>query len=140
MTITHKIEIDLAAPRLQPPIRVMQGDAYSRRIEISLMNDGTAWEPPDGVAIRVGYSRVDGTRGFYDTLPDGSAAGSVDGNTVTVAIAPKMLTAPGGVPLAVTLILGDAEISTFPVMLQVAARPGYGGAADSTYTGEVEVT
>lgn len=131
MTITRNIAVDLAVPRILPPVKMMQGDQYSRCIEISLTCDGVPWEPPAGATVQAGYTRADGTKWTYTTLPNGAAAGSIAGNVVSLAVAPQVLSKPGQFPLAVTLLSGDTQISTFPVMLQVTARPGHGGGTES---------
>ena len=135
MTVTRKIAVDLAVPRILPPVAMMQGDQYSRRIEITLTNEGVPLEPPAGTTVQVGYTRSDGSKGTYDALPNGSAAGSIAGNVVTLDVAPQVLSKPGQFPLTVILLSGDTQISTFPVMLQVTARPGHGGGTESGDSG-----
>ena len=125
MYIKTKITMNVAKRGITPLIYAMQGDQHSRSIEITLLSNGVPWEPPAGATVRVGYTRGDGTGGSYDRLPDGSAAGSIDGNKVTVSIAPQVLSKAGRALLAVTLSLSGWEISTSPVAVQVAARPGY---------------
>lgn len=127
MYIKTKFTMNVAKQGITPLIYAMQGDQHSRSIEITLTSDGVPWNPPVGARVQVGYTRADGTQWTYDKLPNGDDAGSIEGNVVSVIIAPQVLTRPGKVDLAVTLISGDAQISTFPVMLQVTPRPGYGG-------------
>lgn len=129
MNITHEVNIDLAfAPSgVALPIKVMQGDVYSRWIAFTLTSNGTAWTAPEGVGVCIGYQKPDGSKGIYDTMPDGTAAWSVDGNVVAVAIAPQVMADPGEVELAVSLLSGEAVLSTFPVWVQVQSLPGYDG-------------
>ena len=166
MTVTKKITMDVNRTGIPPLLYAMQGDQYSRHIEITLTCDGASWEPPEGVTVQAGYTRADGTQWTYTKLPDGNQAYSIEGNIINLTVAPQVLSRPGKIPMTVTLISGDTQISTFPIMLQVTARPGYVSGAESggveemtlekyindlidekladlpaipTYTGEVEV-
>ena len=147
MNFAHKVKMNLQCRgnSIVAPVTAMQGDS-GRILELALLDGQTPWEPPEGARVQVGYTRADGTPWTYDKLPNGDDAGSIEGNVVRVTIAPEVLSKPGKIPMAVTLISGDTQISTFPVMLQVTARPGYGGGeidpggTAPTYTVEVEVT
>ena len=79
MIITHKIKVDLVSPRPKEVINAVQSDAYCRKIEIAVVACGVAVEFPESVSVRGSYRKADGTRGIYDTMPDGTAAGSVAG-------------------------------------------------------------
>ena len=46
MIIKHKLEIDFVRPGVVPRQNVMQNDANSRVLEISLLEDGAPWEIP----------------------------------------------------------------------------------------------
>lgn len=131
MVITNNVTINLDRKDVAPLIDAVQGDTCSRNIAIALMlNEEEPWPIPEGVSVCVGYNKPDGTRGIYDTLPDGNPAWSIAGNVVTVAIAPQVLTADGEVKLAVSLMSGKAELSTFPVIIRVEALPGFGGVSE----------
>lgn len=133
MNITHNVHIDLAfAPSgISLPIKVMQGDGYSRSIAFHLTSNGAPWTAPQDVGICVGYYKPDGTGGLYNTLPNGTLAWSIQDNVVSVAIAPQVMTVPGEVELAVSLLSGEAVISTFPVTLYVTPLPGYNGTSEN---------
>lgn len=124
MIITSKIKMDLSVRSVTSRVNAVQDDKYSRNVEISLFDNFVAWEPPAGTAAIVRYRKSDGTGGNYDTLPDGTAAYSISGNVLTVALAPQVCTAPGRVKLAVGLICGDAEINTFSIDIDVQPNPG----------------
>ncbi|MBR4971921.1 MAG: hypothetical protein IKY59_03015 [Oscillospiraceae bacterium] len=132
MNITHKVHIDLAfAPSgLALPIKVMQGDVHSRSISFALTSNGEAWTVPEDIQVCIGYQRADETLGIYDAMPDGTRAWSADGNVITVEIAPQVMAQPGEVEMAVSLLSGEAVISTFPVHIYVQALPGYDGAEE----------
>lgn len=119
MITTSKLTMDLNRFTTVPVIHAVQDDRYSRNIELTLLSDGTAWPIPESIAVRIRYSKPDGTGGDYDTLPDGSCAWSVNGNVLTLALAPQVLTVPGPVQLGVTLIQDQVKISTFAIILNV---------------------
>lgn len=119
MKITHKITMDLQKPKTTPEVSVVQSDTYSRDLEISLLDDGKAFQVPEGVSAIVQYQKTDMKGGKYDTLPDGKRAWSVKGNVLTIALAPQVLTTPGMVLLSVSLLVRDHQISTFLIRLDV---------------------
>lgn len=133
MEVINKIKIDLLKPGLKPMINAMQADENSRVIEITLNANGDAWEIPDGVSFSVAYKKPDGTRGLYDTMPDGTSASSVDGNVVSIRLAPQMLTAPGIVTASVVISAGDQRISTFPIIVNVIQNPAVGAVGSEDY-------
>lgn len=125
--VTKKIRIDLANQGgldFLSTIHAVQGDAYSRLVAFELYNGGEKYTPPEGTTAIVRYRKEDGTRGNYDVLPDGSSAYTINGNMLTVALAPQLCVVPGLVQLAVGLISGNAEINTFSVRLVVQPNPG----------------
>lgn len=125
--VTKKIRIDLANQGgldFLSTIHAVQGDAYSRLVAFELYNGGEKYTPPKGTTAIVRYRIEDGTRGNYNVLPDGSSAYTINGNMLTVALAPQLCIVPGLVQLAVGLISGNAEINTFSVRLVVQPNPG----------------
>lgn len=125
MIITHKLQpMDLTHKQNTSRVDVVQDDKYSRDIEFTLTENGIAWQIPDGATAVVRYKKPDGTGGNYDTLPDGSTAYQINGNVLTVALAPQVCTVPGLVQLSVGLIKGNEEINTFTVNIVVQPNPG----------------
>ena len=125
MIITHKLKpMDLAQKQNTGRVDVVQGDKYSRNIEFTFMYNGSAWQIPDGTTAIVRYKKPDATGGNYDTLPDGSTAYQINGNVLTVCLAPQVCTVPGIVQLSVGLIQGSAEINTFSINIVVQPNPG----------------
>lgn len=125
MIITHKLQsMDLAHKQNTSRIDVVQDDKYSRDVEFTLTENGVAWQIPDGTTAIVRYKKPDGTGGNYDALPDGSTAYQINGNVLTVALAPQVCTVSGSVQLSVGLIQGSAEINTFAVNIVVHPNPG----------------
>lgn len=130
MNVIHKFEADLQRERILPYLEVMQGDALSRWMEITLKSNGQAWNVPEGISLCVSYRKPDGTKGIYDTMPDESEAWSYTDNVLNVAIAPQVLTVAGEVALAVSLMNDETVISTFPVNIRVQALPGFEGGSE----------
>lgn len=125
MMITHKLlPMDLAILGTTQWVNVVQDDQYSRNVEFTLTQNGAAWPIPDDATAVIRYKKPDGTGGNYDLLPDGTEAYRIDGNVLTVALAPQVCTAPGLVLLAVGLYHGAAEINTFSVNIAVHPNPG----------------
>lgn len=119
MIICHKIKLDLADSRSTPRICAAQNDKYSRNLELHIYANGIPFTPPEDCRFLIRYVKEDGTFGSYDTLPDGTAAWSMEGNVVTAALAPQVCTAPGKVSLTVTFFSGAAELSSFAILVDV---------------------
>ncbi len=124
MIATSKIKMDLANLQRQVTIDAVQDDRYSRSLQISLYTGGIAYTPPQNCTVLVRYRKPDGKTGIYDTLPDGSQAWRISGNTVTVALAPQVCTVSGQAELTVSLLWGDAQLSSFRIGLNVHPQPG----------------
>ena len=133
MIIKHKLKIDLVSQEVIPRLNAMHNDANSRVLEISLLESGTPWEIPTDVSAAVSYAKPDGTSGLYDTLPDGSTAYTISGNTVTIVLAPQVLTAPGLVRASIILIKNAVQLTTFPLSILVESIPGAGSEKSEDY-------
>lgn len=123
MMLTSTISADLMTPGFPPLVYAVQGEQYSRQIEMHLYDGGLPWTVPGGVYIAMRYSKPDGTKGYYDTLPDGSQAWSVSGNRVSIFVAPQMLAVPGFVTAQLEIILNQSILATFSLRLKVEANP-----------------
>lgn len=119
MEILHKIKMDLVRQGISPRIPVVQGDAYSRKLVISLFADKKPWRVPQDASIVIRYLKPDRTSGAYDTLADGTPAVSVSGNNVSILVAPEALNLSGLVSLMVTILQGERRLSTFAMDLAV---------------------
>lgn len=134
MIITTKLSMDFFKQTERPWINAVQDDRYSRDLQITLYDNGEDWTPPEGVTVEVAYRKADGTSGWYDTMPDGTAAWSIDGNVLTAALAPQVLTAPGPVMLAVLFRDGEQnQLATFPMWIQVEPNPAMSAAKSEDY-------
>ena len=119
MYVTHTLPMDLSGPAVVPKVDMVQRDQYVRKLKLELFSDGGPWAVPEDAHAIICYQKSDATGGEYDTLPDGRRAYEVNGNVLTVEIAPQMLTQAGLVRMAIDLLRGDAKISTFLILLQV---------------------
>ena len=138
MTITHKIHMDLVRRGIVPRLQAVQGDALTRQVEISLLADGRPWPIPGAPTVLVRYRRPDRATGEYDTLADGTPAGTTEGTTVTVTLAREVLAVPGDVVLVVTLVAGGKELSTFDFLIAVQpnhSRDIFQGSNPASVTG-----
>ena len=119
MYVTHTIMMDLSGPAVVAKVDMVQRDQYVRKLKLELTSDGAPWAVPESAHAIICYQKADGTGGEYDTLPDGRRAYTAEENVLTVEIAPQVLTNAGVVHMAVDLLLGDAKLSTFRMLLQV---------------------
>lgn len=126
MIITSKVNMDLQQNTWPTTINAVQGDQFTRNVEISLYSNGEVWTIPEGVTMAVRYRKPDKTKGYYDTMPDGTSAWSVEGNVITVSLAPQMLTASGTVLAQVEMLKGNIVLSTFSIKIYVEPNPAAG--------------
>lgn len=123
MLITSTISSDLMTPGFPPLVYAVQGEQYSRQITMHLYDGGLPWTVPGGVYIAMRYSKPDGTKGYYDTLPDGSRAWSASGNQVNIFVAPQMLAVPGFVTAQLEVSRNQSILASFSLRLKVEANP-----------------
>jgi len=136
LVITHKLKMNMeeeVTQRLEMPL----GDVSTRSIEMLLYLRQSPWTIPEGVTVLIRYQKPDGTTGEYDTMPDATAAWSVAGNVLTVALAPQVLTAAGNVALYAEMYLEEKVLHTFAVEIGVRApfvmHRGTGEASENYY-------
>lgn len=133
MEITHKIDLDFLKRSMSPQVDVVQNDQNSRTVKIGLYAGGTPWEIPSGVSAVIRYKKPDNTSGLYDTMPDGSTAWVVSGNSLTVQLAPQVLTVPGVVMVSAALVSDANVLGTFSFRVNVDQDPAAGDVISSDY-------
>lgn len=121
MIITHKLKMNLEEGESFQRLEMPQGDVNTRQIELLMYARQSPWEIPAGVTVLIRYQKPDGTRGEYDTLPDGTAAWAIAGNALTLSLAPQVLTVPGDVQIFASLYLEEKALQTFVVDICVKA-------------------
>lgn len=133
MIITTNITMDLSRRGPEQVISAVQDDRYSRNIAMVLTSGGVAWEPPEGTTAQIRYRKPDGTGGSYDTLPDGTPAWTIEGSTLTVALAPQVCTVPGRMTLTAALVQGETQLHTFVLGIDVQPNPGLQVTSENYY-------
>ena len=123
MIVTHKLTLDLARAGVPSRIDVSQDDRYSRDLEIRLLANGAPYCPPEGCQVLIRYEKPDHRGGSYDVLPDGTPAWKLNGNLLTVALAPQVCTVPGTVRMVISFLRNTAQISCFELLLDVYKLP-----------------
>lgn len=128
MNVTHEFEAELLTRGLQERICAMQNDANTRSVKLTLLSGGTAWPVPAGTKASVVFRNLkDGHKGWYDTLPNGTAACTVSGNVVTAVLAPAVLSGAGEVKAAIVLQDGNLNrLATFGFSILVEPDPAAG--------------
>lgn len=134
MKVTKTISIDLARRDTIRSVLAVEGDSGTRSVEILLKNQFEPWAVPEGVTASLAYKKSDGTAGWYDTLPDGSEACTIDGSTVLVELAPQVLSTVGQV-LAAVVLRDEAghQLTTFEFLIDVKSSPAGCGASEDYY-------
>lgn len=136
MVVSTTIKMDLMNKSTfgaTPRVKVMQNDRYSRNILFLLYDNGNKWDVPKESEIVVRFVRKNGTGGNYNTMPDGTEASTYYSNELTVKIAPAVTTLPGSVRISVGIILGEQEINTFSVDVDVEENPGIVATSENYY-------
>lgn len=135
MEVRKRISVDFNRPDSFLQVRAMQGDGFSRQVEMILLNDGAAWLPPKGADPSIIFHhKKTGVKGFYDKLPDDSPAIVITGNIAIVTLVSAMLAEPGDVWVA--LSFNDEELNrltTFPFTLSVSKNPAIGSTEVEDY-------
>lgn len=133
MNITKKITMSLDNMGNPPVVNAVQSDSNTRSVAISLFFENKPWEIPEGTTAAVRFKKPDGKSGLYDTLPNEVSAYAIDGNVVTVTLAPEVLTAEGDADVAVALYNGNDVLGTFPFVVDVAPNPAAGKPLSNNY-------
>ena len=120
MLVTQKMKMHLDRHDMNQRINAVQGDCYTRQVQISLFENGKAWMLPEALEVEVFYKKADGTEGVYDTLPDGTSAWSAEANVLTIQLAPQMMTRQGLVLVQLALRSGQAILHSFGFYLVVS--------------------
>lgn len=131
MVVTKTFNVDLVRLEVPPTWACMQGDANSRAICYRLYADGSSYEIPSGVSLRIAYEKADKTSGVYSQLPDGSSAYEISGNTVTIRLI-EDISAKSGMAL-VQPILYDSDGNTLGIWCtEIIVRRGVSKESSST--------
>jgi len=134
LVITHKLAMNLEEKERMPRIEVSQWDAYARKIRLLLFEGKNPWNLPEDAAVVIRYEKPDGTRGAYDTLPNGEQAWEAQDHILTLTLAPQMTTVPGTVMLYAAIFREEAVLTTFAV--EICVLPAQQQEANDTQPGD----
>lgn len=138
MITTTKIRTDLNRPGEPVTVYAVQGDRNSRRLELTLTASGSPWTPPENTAAALRYRKPDGTLGYYDTMPDGSRAWEIAENTVSILLAPQILTVPGTVDAQLELMAEADLLGACTFRISVKENPAAGVQKSEDYVNWME--
>lgn len=108
MTTTVSITQDLTVP-VRQVIYSKVGDT-SRYVEVTLFNDGVAWEVPSGATASVHAEQMDET--YVE-----SSTSTIDGNTITALL--PTYTCEGTTPTEIAIMSGGQTVATFDFYVEV---------------------
>lgn len=123
MQVLKTLRVDILDKQSVPHVYANQGEANSRIIRFILHEGASPWNVPDGFNVYIAYKKPDGFGGFYDSLPGGLPAITVDGNTVDAILTDQVLTTVGDVNLSLIIKGGDDVIATFPIIIKCQENP-----------------
>ena len=133
MMITNRIVMDLQNKMEPMVVKAVQGDIHTRCLEVMLYCNEEEWTVPVGTKVSMRYRKPDGTQGYYDTMPDGSAATEISGNVVSILLAPQMMTVPGSVLTQLEFLNENRILGTGCVLLNVEPNPAAGTVESEDY-------
>lgn len=133
MVIETKVNIDLQSQAVHAVVNTIQGDQNTRCIKASIYSGGTPWEIPADTVIAMRYRKPDGTKGYYDAMPDGQPAAEAQDNLASVLLAPQMLTVPGSVSAQLEFINDSRILGAGNIVIHVAENPAAGTVDSEDY-------
>lgn len=133
MNAEQIINMDFAADVPMERVVAVEGDSGTRTVMVRLSQNGSKWQIPGDVTASLAYEKADGTSGWYDTLPDGASACSVQEEQVRITLAPQILAEPGLVRAALILEQGERRLSTFGFWIDVKNSPAGGEKSEDYY-------
>lgn len=131
MKVIHELKLDLLHQGIPQRITAVQCDSCSRILALQLFSGHRPWAVPEDIQVLIRYRKSDRTGGVYDTLPNGEPAWEISHGTLMVTLAPQALTVPGETSLAVTLLRGEQQLTTFPLVIDVQPQPDCNAASEN---------
>ena len=121
------LKMDFQSQSTPPVVPVMQSDAQSRFIGISLYNGGVPYEAPEGASYTVQYRGPGANNmGWYDTITLSSGTrkavivDSASKNVVTLELAEQALRVNGNVFVNLCVVTNTGYmLKTFPIICRV---------------------
>lgn len=116
MIQTTTIKIDISRPNIPAVVYAKQHDADTRVIEVSLYDNGVAYNPPYESSGIVNIAKPDGTGCYYDV-------DDITGNKVTFTLIEQALTAAGTAHAEISLVTANEErLTSFSFDIIIEAR------------------
>lgn len=127
----HNITLDFSNPGLPQVIDVMQSDAQSRFIGLTLYDGGVPYSAPSGAVYTVEYhGQGANNTGWYDTIQLSSGTrkavvvSSSSPNVVTLELAEQALRVNGKVEVSLCVVNNTGyKLNTFPIVCRVTGAP-----------------
>lgn len=125
------IKMDFQSQSTPPVVPVMQSDAQSRFIGLTLYDGGMPYSAPSGAVYTVEYhGQGANNTGWYDTiqLPSGTrkavVVSSSSPNVVTLELAEQALRVNGKVEVSLCVVNSTGyKLNTFPIICRVTGAP-----------------
>nr|DAU49730.1 MAG TPA: hypothetical protein [Caudoviricetes sp.] len=125
------IKMDFQSQSTPPVVPVMQSDAQSRFIGLTLYDGGVPYSAPSGAVYTVEYhGQGANNTGWYDTiqLPSGTrkavVVSSSSPNVVTLELAEQALRVNGKVEVSLCVVNNTGyKLNTFPIICRVTGAP-----------------
>lgn len=133
MKILHTLTFDLLTNGVPPIVDAVQADSNTRVIQATFWQGSEAVILDAGAAVSLACVKPDKTQCWYDTLPDGTKAATADGNSVSVTLAPEVMSCAGDVTACIVIHDSGGQISTFPFKIRVSRNPAAGNAISNSY-------
>ena len=134
MRVEHTIKMDLGQRQNVPTISVLQCDTNTRVLHLFLYSNGTPWNVPEDTLVAIAYIRSDGSKGIYDTMPDGSSACRYRDNEMFATIVPQAISTVGETKIVIvfTNSIGE-QLASFVVSVNVLENPAIGAIEPECY-------
>ena len=128
MNFTYELTLDINPAHEIPVVRVKQGDAYTRFLDITLTKDGETYTPESGVEITFRCQKPNGTCVFEDSAEEDATldrylvVDNGDG-TVTVELVADVTSDVGSCRCDLCLYKDEQVMSSMQFIIQVFPSP-----------------
>ena len=106
MNVAKIIPLELTNKERTVRVRetAVAGDLNSRSLVFALTENNNPWTVPEGVRAALAFETPSGSRGEYDTMPDGTDAFPIEGSQIRVRLIEQVMAQPGSVKLVLVLL------------------------------------
>lgn len=122
-TVTKEFTLDLTNPGLPMVLYAVKGEESVRKVTFNLYNGTTSYTIPSAASVSIAFVNTDGHKGVYKTLPNGSKAYEISGNSVSVILAPEVCTGYGTSLVQVNIYDTDGKkLKTWTLTVKLDAQ------------------